>query len=169
MSTPPSFQSLRAVVLPDFLLTLLINTRGGGGKSVVDMAIIKEEEKETLRAVALAWEHSSCRRACSSPSDRLQHLQEVQNSDRVLDLPGSHWSPGRHPARHRDRHPCETQHVLLSTSIYQDNPIKSFTVRTWRWQQHIITNISSFYMVIIYSIFLSVQHRQKIILCLISF
>lgn len=58
---------------------------------------------------------------------------------------------------------------LPSASIHQDNPIKSFTVRTWRWQQHIITNISSFYMVIIYSIFLSVQHRQKIILCLISF
>lgn len=40
-----------------------------------------------------------------------------------------------------------------SPSIHQDNPIKSFTGRTWRWQQHIITNISSLYVVIIYSIF----------------
>lgn len=46
-----------------------------------------------------------------------------------------------------------TQQLLPSTPIHQNNPLKSFTVRTWRWQQHIITNISSFYMVIIYSIF----------------
>lgn len=66
--------------------------------------------------------------------------------------------------------PVRSSTPSRSPSIHQDNPIKSFTARTWRWQQHIITNISSLYVVIIYSIFfLSVQYRQKIILCLISF
>lgn len=109
-------------------------------KSVVGYGNCKRGGKKEPQEQPPRWEHPPSR-----PSHPLQHLKDQQSSVPVPGIPRAgtqHTSLGD-PALIPTLHP----------SIHQDNPIKSFTGRTWRWQQHIITNISSLYMVIIYSIF----------------
>lgn len=108
-----------------------------GGKNLWwDIAVVKEEEKRNTGS--------------THPGGNTQPL-----SPSAASPGGSKPCPCLRHSRCRDpaQIPVRSSTHSCSPSIHQDNPIKSFTGRTWRWQQHIITNISSLYMVIIYSIF----------------
>lgn len=127
-------QSLWAILLPEFLLTLLINS----------------QEKKNLSVVGYGDCGGGGKKGAPSPGGVHQLL-----SPSAASPAGAKPCPCLRHSRCRDpaHIPGRSSTHSCSPSIHQDNPIKSFTGRTWRWQQHIITNISSLYMVIIYSIF----------------